>query len=341
MNDIRAVSTEKTNGQNGIGLPNAGARLQVSSSALRFDPTNPGEESFLTLRITPPQPNTLVVVTVDEASLFQVAAGVERLAFKQTLTFKPETTGSYIHLRYTPERSGRHQSTVTVEVPATAETIQIPVTGRTSGVGLPTLSGSPAAQRPISALTKSLLAGGLLVGIGYAGYTYRCQLWPDSCGPSISTSAPAVVDEPVTRPSESPRSASNESQPAASESTVSIAPAKNRPASKATERTQPSERPSEALTRRATPTVDVPAQRAVQPNDAPARSADKAPANVPEQKPAPQAVAENTIRKALATPKPAATQRTRPTATPPAPKPVTKPNPTEESELERVLNREP
>ncbi|RYF66470.1 MAG: hypothetical protein EOO39_22945 [Cytophagaceae bacterium] len=338
MNHTRALSTEKTDGQTGIGLPNAGSRLQVSSSALRFDPTNPGEESFLTLRITPPQPNTLVVVSVDEASLFQIATGIERLAFKQTLTFKPEAAGSYIHLRYTPERSGRHQSTITVEAPATAETIQIPLTGRTSGIRLPSLSTGSTAQRPVSALTKSLLVGGLLLGIGYAGYTYRCQIWPDSCGPSFSTSSPTTVDEPVTQ---QPDVVSTTAETPALKPEAAIAPARNRSTPKTTERTQVGERPVDVSVRRAAPKADAPGQQVTRSNDVPARAADRPAVNVPEPKPTPQAVSENTVRRATTTAKPATAQRTQPVATLPAPKPVTKPNPTEESELERVLNREP
>lgn len=306
----------------------------MSRSALTFDRTDPGDESFLTLRITPPHPNTLIVVTIDDASLFQVAAGIERLAFKEALTFKPEPTGSYIHLRYTPERSGRHQSTMTIEVPATAETVSVLLTGRTTGVALP--GGSlalPVASTPRStnALTRSLLVGGLLIGIGFAGYTYRCQLWPANCSPFSSATTPAVQQETSVPDGAAAAETKDAREDPASEPKPKSVDrvAKARPS----ETTEANDRPVDPVIKRKPLTADAPAETANR-----SKQTDNVPVRNREIKT--EKAAEVPARKKTTIANPTAVQqRTQPTPAAPKPKPSTKPANTDESELERVLNR--
>lgn len=337
MNNTRSLPTDKTGNSGNPGLPNPGSRLQVSSSALTFDRTELGDESFLTLRITPPHANTLIVVSIDDASLFQVAAGVERLAFKQALTFKPEPTGSYIHLRYTPERSGRHQSTMTIEAPATSETVSVSLTGRTIGVALPVGSlALPAASTPraTNALTRSILVGGILIGIGFAGYTYRCQIWPDNCSPFSSATTSTVQQESRVNEVAPDRPAAAETKAIREEpaSEPMLKPVDRVVKARPLETTEANDRPVKAVIKRKPLTADVPAKAENR-----SKQLDNVPARNPEART--EKVTEITDRKTTTVAKPVAAQRTQPAPATPKPKPAAKPANTDESELERVLNR--
>ncbi|MEZ0542947.1 hypothetical protein [Fibrella arboris] len=325
MNNPRALPKDIASHSTEAGLPSSGSRLQVSSSALTFDHTELGDESYLTLKITPPQPNTLIVVSVDESSMFQVAAGVERLAYKQAMTFKPEPTGSYIHLRYTPERAGRHQAILTVESPATAETISIPMAGRTLGIALPAVNLLPAGEQLVGRSTRSLatsvLIGSLAIGISCAGYIYRCDLWPGLCAASSPSSASepakdALTNEPVTN-------AATLSPPTEVKSNKPVTRPVATPVKRPVVASKPDE-PVKQTTAKATRTN----------REAIGRET----ANVPARPAKSQETPATTLRKETVITKPAAPQRTQPPTVAP-PKPAAKPNPAEESELERVLNR--
>ena len=192
MNRTRALQIDTAGEQSASGLPMGSSGLRLSKSSLSFDRTDVGSESFLTLKVTPPKANMLVTVSVQDPYLFQVAIGVNRLTFKQVLTFTPDIKGTYIHLRYTPEQAGRHQSVLTIEAPSTAESLRISMTGHTGGiagiqlpyVGRPSI-GMPITRGSSSVLLIGLLIGSLLLGIGYACYVYRCRIWPGLCAVSI------------------------------------------------------------------------------------------------------------------------------------------------------------
>ena len=182
------------------------AGLRVSQAVLRFDRVAPGEESFRILKITPSQPDTAVTVVTDQPTDFQVAMGVEQLVFGSELTFTPELTGSYIHLRYKPLRAGQHRATLQVTAPQQQQTVVL--TGRTTGlVGRlvtrtaqsDTTSGAmplalPAPVQPAerhvlpTAHERQPISIGrlfLLFSIGISlltvAYVYRCTLWPAGC----------------------------------------------------------------------------------------------------------------------------------------------------------------
>lgn len=359
MNHTRALPTDLAGEQKAGSMSVSISGLQVSKSALNFDQTNPGEESFLTLKITPPVQNTLVVVSVKHPALFQVAVGVERLAFKQVLTFKPTLNGTYIHLRYTPEHTGRHQSLLLIEAPATGETLSLPLLGHTGGfaaLALPSiqlLPGSePIVRRPTRRLLTSLLIGSLLIGSGYAGYVYRCQIWPGACSPFGTTTAsatkqkvadqrPGPVRPALTRPKSTPIKAESESVSDRTET---------RSASLSEERTPPDSRSAETANKREKSRKAelevVHNKRLESDNEEPTRTVSaksEALTDVPTRKSPdrPSSESEDKVdRKSSAKSKPTPVQRTQSATTSPKPKPVTKPNPSEESELERVLNRE-
>lgn len=341
MNNSRALAKKTASEQQDAGTPTIGPALQVSKSVLHFDQTDPGEESFLTLKITPPHPNTLIVVSVQDMNLFQVAVGIERLAFKQVLTFKPEAAGSYIHLRYTPERTGRHQSVLTVEAPATAETVRIPLVGRTGGMiglPLPTINRLPAGEypvrRPARSLVTSLLVGGLLLGIGYVGYTYKCQIWPSTCGPALTTSSSVRTDQPATRTSEPVQPAATRlldeerEKPVDIQSTATDAQPTRRLSDANSLRDNQADAPDEAIVK-PKPSGDLVTPRA-KTQDEPTVAASER--DLPAQS---KPVTEKAERKSTAKAKAVASSRKD---QPVSPKSVAKPKQSEESELEQVLN---
>ncbi|XWW43801.1 hypothetical protein JYG30_13460 [Fibrella sp. USSR17] len=315
MNQVPDLPTDNVSGQATASSSTTGSHLRVSNSQLQFDRTPLGEESFLTLKVTPPYSDALVVLTISEPDMFQVAAGKERLAFKQALTVKPDLTGSYIHLRYTPTRSGKHQATLTLEAPASAETITVQLAGRTTGVALLTQRTQSTAgyntstgERPGNWLAKGLLGASILAGLGIGVYAFRCDIWPASCGPVVDNAVPTIVPEQT--------------------GTTNAPVAKNRPLpATRTSKTRPV--PADVQ-----PTPPVEAAEPVVTQNEPIT-------NLPDQRtpvPTRPVLAESSPRVTKAAPKSklVGAQRTQPV---PKLKPVPKPAPSEESDLERELNR--
>jgi len=315
MNQVPDLPTDNVSGQATASSSTAGSHLRVSNSQLQFDRTPLGEESFLTLKVTPPYSDALVVLTISEPDLFQVAAGKERLAFKQALTVKPDLTGTYIHLRYTPTRSGKHQATLTLEAPASAETITVQLAGRTTGVTLLTQRtqsatgySASASDRPGNWLAKGLLGASIVAGLSVGVYAFRCDIWPASCGPVSNADTPAVASEQTVTTS----APITKNRPLPARRTPKV-----RPVPADVKRTPPVEAPDPVVTQ-SEPTIDVPDQRAPVP-----------------AKPI-LAASSPRVTKAASKSKLVGTQRTQPV---PKLKPVPKPAPSEESDLERELNR--
>jgi hypothetical protein len=320
MNQTHAKPTDGASPAKVPGLPLVSPGLQVSSSTLQFDRTEPGNESFLTLKVTPPQPNVPVVLSVSDPALFQLAVGVERLAFKESLTFKPDPQGTYVHLRYTPPRAGKHQSALVIESPTTSETHTVSLFGRTSGMALPVGSLRPVGEASQSAgsTTKAFVAIGLVLGLGIGVYAYRCQIWPDTCGPASALSPPVTDAEETV--SESPAEKEPTSTPVVPKPSVATMPVRPRPTQPETQRTQTAA-PSQSVNT---------AERTQAVASAPTR-------NIPTETPSASA---KTTPKPTTAPRPTAVQRPQSaTVAPAAVKPVPKPSVSEESELERVLNQ--
>ena len=345
MNNSRTIPTTQT-GKSADPTPSVtGSRLTVSRSLLQFDRTDPGDESYLTLRVTPPFANALVALAVSDPNLFQVAVGVSRLAFKQSLTFKPEEGGSYVHVRYTPERSGRHQSTLTIEVPALSETITVQLAGHTGGLAAISLpertrslpaplapaSYSPGTSaRPDGALVKGLLAGGLVLGLAIAGYVYRCDIWPASCTQTVSAVEPATP-EPTREPLPEAVAPAPVSSPAVET---------RRPAPERVVETRPKATKTTVIEK---PRSTVATAPRTQPAAAPKQTVAAAPVREQSvvknaERTQPVSVVQETPKPTVVAAKPAAKPRTQPAATP-AQKPAARPQNNEESELEQVLNK--
>ncbi len=181
--------------------------LTVGAPALHLDKTRVGDETFSILNISQRFADTPVSVVVDDPTQFSVATGVKQLLFGPSLLFTPAPTGTYIHVRYQPDRPGRHVAKLYVETPYETKTVRL--TGRTIGILPPVIGRQPTdrtdqrdqlllpapseMQRPLGRLRLPALL--LLGGLAYGGYTYRCELAPSLCRQSaaVGVPQPAVV----------------------------------------------------------------------------------------------------------------------------------------------------
>lgn len=192
--------------------PHEGPTLIVSTDALLFPKTAPGKVRSMILTISQQHTDTPVTLTTDTPERFQLASD-SRPAFGPSLTIVPSPTGTYVHIRYTPQRFGKHIAQLTIEAPYDTRTITL--TGRSGGIlapggrvsaTVPRRIEPPAtaapARRPVGVVVALLLAGGL----AYAGYTYRCQLVPSLCqaarepAPSATDSDASAIDPVAVEP---------------------------------------------------------------------------------------------------------------------------------------------
>ena len=164
-------------------------KLTVSQSELKFPQTSPGKPSFRILTIAQ-QPNGVpapVTLTTDAPDQFQLACD-SRPTFSPTLTLTPSSLGTYVHVRYVAGKSGFDRGQLTILSEYEERTIALE--GRSSGFlpGIRTFSPSTSVttlrrpNRP-SIPKKLLLISALAISIGlvYAGYSNRCQLFPALC----------------------------------------------------------------------------------------------------------------------------------------------------------------
>lgn len=178
--------------------------LTVGSSALSFDKTDPGDESFAILKISQQYADTPLTVSVDEPANFLIATGIRQLTFLPSLTFTPPTDGTYIHVRYAPDRPGRHTAKLFVETPYDMKLVVLQ--GRAGGLLLPQRSERalpqpviPDDQPPAQPRRLGLPALLVLSGLAFAGYTYRCELAPSLCQAQsgITPVEPSRAERPV------------------------------------------------------------------------------------------------------------------------------------------------
>lgn len=160
--------------------------LTISPDSLSFAKTSPGKPAFLVLTVTQEQADTPVTLSTDAPERFQFATDSHPL-FTDVLTLTPSATGTYVHVRYTPDRAGLHVGQLLVQAPYETQTFTL--TGRAAGL-LPTVSNTPLPKPPTAEKVDRPASAGrrlgvpallLLSGLAYAGYTYRCQLAPSLC----------------------------------------------------------------------------------------------------------------------------------------------------------------
>ena len=167
--------------------------LTVSQPALAFARTAPGKPSFLVLTVAQHHTDAPVTLTTDAPELFQLASD-SRPVFSPALTLTPSAIGTYVHVRYSPPKNGLHtgqllihnqygQKTVTLE----GRSRRLLPTVRTSWPATsPAALRHPALQRLLAHRSvprrsvrllvpkqwAGLLALVLMGGLAYAGYTY-------------------------------------------------------------------------------------------------------------------------------------------------------------------------
>lgn len=191
--------------------------LTISGSELLFNRLELGEVGFAILKISQQGTDTPVVLRTDDPTQFELATGIKELNFGPDLTLTPSPGGTYIHIRYTPRRAGRHQAQLFIETPYDTKTVSLQ--GRAVGllpIVLPNLRLSPRINPPARQtyqpaeldmpdlppapkLSKKRTIPALLLvglgGLGLAGYTYRCQIVPSLCQARDQTKAVTVPSD--------------------------------------------------------------------------------------------------------------------------------------------------
>lgn len=160
--------------------------LTVSHPTLIFPQTSPGKPSFMVLTIAQQPGNAPVTLTTDAPDYFLLASD-NRPAFSPTLSFTPSVAGAYVHVRYSASKNGRHFGTLTIQNQNDKRTVTLE--GRSSGF-LPAFRQDIQHHPNQPAIAKrwmKLLSLVVIGGLAYAGYTNRCQLVPALCQePEIS-----------------------------------------------------------------------------------------------------------------------------------------------------------
>lgn len=177
--------------------------LVVSHSSLAFADTSPGRPSFLILTLSQQYAQSPVTITTDAPNYFQFASD-SRPTFAPELTLTPSPAGTYVHVRYAADRTGRHRGNLFIQGPHESRTIAL--SGRSRGL-LPAGQQTRLPSRPAgSAFTNRVWAGswwaGLLAvavasGLALAGYNYRCQLFPGLCSNGAANQT-LTTDSPVS-----------------------------------------------------------------------------------------------------------------------------------------------
>ncbi len=328
--------------------------LRVDQPALHLGKVNVGEEAYAILNIGQQFAQTPVSVVVDDPAQFSIATGVKQLLFGPSLLFTPAPTGTYIHVRYQPDRPGRHSAHLYIETPY--QTKQVRLTGRTTGLVAPVLSRQPTqprepAQRLLPpAPTETTRRRGrlglpalLLLGLGglaFAGYAYRCELAPSLCRQSVTTPAPLPVDVESATEQSTPETETTESAaPSVNQRSAEPVPSNaQRPV-----RERPTDEPADApVTRRTQPNETEPnrtGSRQTGSGGRANRTAESEPTVLARSRPQPEPEAprvDNRRRSVAPTAElPTAVERSdKRRVNPPVPT-------SEESDLEQELNKKP
>ena len=146
-------------------------------------------------------------MVVDDPTCFTIATGERQLLFGSSLLFTPAPAGTYIHVRYQPDRPGRHAATLYVETPYQTSTVRL--TGRTTGLLPPALHRTPTAERHPS---PALLPAG---PVGEpAGNTRRWLPSQPKAGPASADGQRRVrVTDSAKEPTAAERSAKRRTLP--------------------------------------------------------------------------------------------------------------------------------
>jgi hypothetical protein len=150
--------------------------ISVNRTSVDFDKTDIGDECFRLIKISQSGEGVPVTLSSNSPDLFQIAIGVKKLIFEDELTFSPAEGGTFVHIRFTPDRMGNHTGSLILKTANDQQIITL------SGKG-GNFIATPASEQ-ISGLSSRWKWAAMLVlvgGVGYAGYMYRCQLVPSLC----------------------------------------------------------------------------------------------------------------------------------------------------------------
>ena len=189
--------------------------LTISHSELSFTQTAGDKPVYLLLTITQPLVDTPITLTTDTPAYFQLASDSHPY-YGSTLTVVSSARTFYVHVRYAADRPGLHQGQLMIQTPHESKTVSLQ--GRRTGW----LSVSPkfntATRQPQLQSPKPTSQSGnwmvpvvlaVLSGLGYIGYTHKCQLFPDLCRDAapktIVTKVPSPLPDQPTVSSSSPK----------------------------------------------------------------------------------------------------------------------------------------
>ncbi len=192
------------------------SELTISESSLTFPKTVLGKPVFLVLRVATDERDVTVTASTDLPTVFQLASD-DRPIFGSMLSLLSEPSGTYIHIRYQPDRAGLHEGTLTLQ--SAVGTRSVTLTGRCNRMAATYTNANKVltqtvTSREANAITRRtgrMIAGAaVVVALLYTGVMYRCQLLPSLCRQDAAVSAPPIVS--VTVPSPVPeRTAPSES----------------------------------------------------------------------------------------------------------------------------------
>lgn len=168
--------------------------LTVDDSPILFNEIEPGDEAFAILKIGQYGADTPAVVSIDGSDYFTLAPGRKEPKLTATLTLTPTYTGTYIYIRYAPEKVGRHTATLLVDTPYKQQLILLE--GRSiwgsSWYRLPqrvifrTLLDIQDRLPPVTKAQKAGIGAVFGLAVLATGYLYRCELVPGWCQPETS-----------------------------------------------------------------------------------------------------------------------------------------------------------
>ncbi len=275
------------------------SELIISEQSLTFPKTVPGKPVFLVLRVATDEKNIAVTTSTDLPAVFQLASD-DRPIFGSMLSLVAEPSGTYLHIRYQPDRPGLHEGTLTLQSAAGTRTVTL--TGRCTRL-------SAVHTNPNNVLTRTVASGNMssgtrrtgmmiagaavVVALLYTGVTYRCQLLPSLCQQDATVNAqpvisatPSVVDVPIPAPVPT--------------RTASVKPAVNRTATKAADRSRQKqmrtsgEEREEKSVRVTEPTLTAASKPGVSANQSATRSAAAKPVRVEKPRAEPVRSAKST-----------------------------------------------
>ncbi|GAB3724164.1 hypothetical protein GCM10028816_14430 [Spirosoma lituiforme] len=191
--------------------------LTISHSTLSFIQTASDKPAYLLLTITQQLVDTPVTFTMDDDSAYFQLASDSRPYYGPTLTVISPAQKFHVHVRFAADKRGLHTGQLTVQTPYESKTVSLE--GRRKGwlparIGASANMNQPRLESPKSAsqskgwLVIAILAG--ISGLGYVGYTHKCQLFPGLCQdeipkPTLTKVSPTPLPDQSVIPSTSPK----------------------------------------------------------------------------------------------------------------------------------------